>query len=107
MPKLNEQNSAGASTKEKLIDSITLIDEQLRKKNFSFARDSILQALIKFPSHPLLLDKLFIVDQRWNEPIVSGRFHLTVPSESDFSFLQQCYANEVFMEQLLPMGRRS
>ena len=85
---------------------VNIIDEQFRKKNYRHARDFILKALTNFPNHPLLLDRLFIVDQRWNLPIAGNKIHLVIPRESDFHFLQQCYANEEFMEQLLPMGRK-
>lgn len=92
--------------KSNLTDWVALINEQFHKKDYRHARDLILQGLVNFPNHPLLLDRLFIVDQCWNLPIASSRVHLTIPGESDFSFLQQCYANEEFMEQLLPMGRK-
>ena len=89
-----------------LTDWVTLIDDQLRGKDFKHARESILQGLTLFPDQHVLLDRLFIVDARWNKPLISNRIHLSIPSEEDFSFLQQCYENTSFMEQLLPMGRR-
>ncbi len=106
MPRHNESNNIEMSAKSNLAYWITLINEQFHKKDYRHARDLILQGLANFPNHPLLLDRLFIVDQRWSLPIAGGRVHLTIPGESDFSFLQQCYANEEFMEQLLPMGRK-
>ena len=86
---------------------ITLIDEKFREKSYQAARDFILQGLVNFPNHSILLDRLFIVDQRWSSPIAGNSIHLTIPGESDLPFLQQCFANEEFMEQLLPMGRRN
>ena len=58
---------------------INIIDEQFRKKNYRHARDFILKALTNFPNHPLLLDRLFIVDQRWNLPIAGNKIHLVIP----------------------------
>lgn len=95
------------SVKQNLDYWITLIDEKFREKNYQAARDFILQGLVNFPNRPILLDRLFIVDQRWCSPIASNSIHLTIPGESDLPFLQQCFANEEFMEQLLPMGRRN
>lgn len=86
---------------------ITLIDEKFREKNYQAARDFILQGLVSFPNHSILLDRLFIVDQRWCSPIAGNRIHMTIPEESDLPYLQQCFSNEEFMEQLLPMGRRN
>lgn len=103
----NEYNNIDLLSKPNLAYWITLINEQFLKKDYQHARNLILQGLVNFPSHPLLLDRLFIVDQRWSLPIASSRVHLTIPEESDFSFLQQCYANEEFMGQLLPMGRKN
>ena len=86
---------------------ITLIDEQFRKKDYRNARNFILKGLASFPHFPALLDRLFIVDQRWNSPIANKRIHLVIPDESDFPFLNQCYSNEEFMGQLLPMGHKN
>ena len=107
MPVHNEFDNIELSVKSNLANWIILINEQFHKKDYRHARDLILQGLVNFPSHPLLLDRLFIVDQRWSLPIAGSRVHLTIPEESDFSFLQQCYANEEFMGQLLPMGRKN
>lgn len=107
MPELDTLNTVETSSNEwNLTNWVALIDRQLREKNFKRARESILQGLTFFPDKPALLDRLFIIDQRWNMPLSSGRVHLCIPNEDDFSFLQQCYENASFMEQLLPMGRR-
>ncbi len=107
MLRLDEKSSVETSAESNLVYWMTLVDEQFRKKDFGRARDYILQGLAKFPYHPLLLDRLFIVDRRWNSPIACSKLRLAIPNESDFPFLQQCYANEEFMQQLLPMGRKS
>lgn len=107
MPGLDAlKTSELSSQKWSLTDLVTLIDDQLRGKDFKRARELILQGLIFFPDQHALLDRLFIVDARWNMPLFSNRIHLSLPGEDDFSFLQQCYENTSFMEQLLPMGRR-
>lgn len=95
------------SVKPNLDYWITIIDEKFREKNYQAARDFILQGLANFPNHSILQDRLFIVDQQWCLPISGNSIHLTILGESDFPFLQQCFANEEFMEQLLPMGRRN
>ncbi len=107
MSRHDEPNSGEISEKSNLAHWITLINAQFQKKDYRYARDLILQGLTNFPDHPQLLDRLFIVDQRWSLPIAGNKYYLTIPEESDFSFLQQCYANEAFMEQLLPMGRKN
>lgn len=107
MPGLEALNITEMPTKKRnLTDWLALVDEQFRHKDFKRARDLILQGLATFPNQHSLLDRLFIVDQRWNLPLSSNRIHLSIPCENDFSFLQQCYENESFMEQLLPMGRK-
>ncbi|MCE7913076.1 MAG: N-acetyltransferase [Nitrosomonas sp. PRO4] len=107
MSQLEELNSARMPTKPSAAEEwLSLVDEQFRKKDFKHARDVVLQGLKNFPNHPHLLDRLFIVDQRWDTPISGHKVHLTIPAEDDFPFLQQCYANDPFMEQLLPMGRK-
>ncbi|WP_295627335.1 GNAT family protein [uncultured Nitrosomonas sp.] len=106
MLELSEKNSTETFVNSNPIYWINLVDDQFRQKNFGRARDFIIQALANFPDHPVLLDRLFIVDQRWNSLIACNKIHLSTPAESDFSFLQQCYANEEFMEQFLPMGRK-
>ena len=83
-----------------------VIDEQFRKQDYRQARNLILQALPIFPDHAVLRDRLFMVDSRWSESVASRGIHLVTPSERDFSYLQQCYADEAFMQQLLPMGRK-
>ena len=62
--KLDVRNSADMSVKPNLNYWITLIDEKFREKNYQAARDFILQGLVNFPNHSILLDRLFIVDQR-------------------------------------------
>ena len=49
---------------------------------------------------------LLMVDSRWSEPFACRGIHLVTSSEKDFTYLQQCYADEAFMQQLLPIGRR-
>ena len=93
MLRLDEKSSVETSAESNLVYWMTLVDEQFRKKDFGRARDYILQGLAKFPYHPLLLDRLFIVDRRWNSPIACSKLRLAIPNESDFPFLQQCYAN--------------
>ena len=58
-----------------LTDWVTLIDDQLRGKDFKRARELILQGLTLFPDQHVLLDRLFIVDARWNKPLISNRIH--------------------------------
>ncbi|MCC7090336.1 N-acetyltransferase [Nitrosomonas sp. JL21] len=82
------------------------IDEQFRKQDYRQARNLILQALPIFPDHAMLRDRLLMVDSHWSEPIASRGIHLVTPDEHDFSYLQQCYADEAFMQQFLPMGRK-
>ncbi|WP_293007667.1 GNAT family protein [Nitrosomonas sp.] len=106
MSELSEKNSTEAFVNSNPIYWINLVDDQFRQKNFGHARDFIIQGLANFPDHSVLLDRLFIVDQRWNSLIACNKIHLSMPDESDFPFLQRCYANEEFMEQLLPMGRK-
>jgi len=106
MSKFEELNSARLPIKPSAAEWLSVVDEQFRNKDFKHARDYVLQGLENFPNHQQLLDRLFIVDQRWDIPISGRKIHLTIPAEDDFSFLQQCYANEVFMERFLPMGRR-
>ncbi|MDV6343980.1 GNAT family protein [Nitrosomonas sp. Is37] len=107
MLKLDKPNSAEAPAKSNLSYWLSLVDEQFRKKSYTLARDFILRGLVDFPNHPLLLDRLFIVDRQWNLPIAGNRIHLVIPKESDLSFFQQCYANAEFMDQFLPMGRKN
>lgn len=83
------------------------IDELFKQKNFQRAHDLIQLALAEFQNHPGLLDRLFIVDERWNSPLISNKIHLLIPETNDFQFLQQCYENSNFMEQFLPMGRKN
>jgi RimJ/RimL family protein N-acetyltransferase len=105
IPKLAEPKSALA--KSNLSYWITQVDEQFRKKDFNVARDLIFHGLVHFPNHPLLLDRLFIVNQHWNLPIAGNKIHLMIPKEEDLLFFQQCYANDEFIEQFLPMGRKN
>lgn len=95
------------SVKPNLDYWITLIDEKFREKNYKAARDFILQGLVSFPDQSILLDRLFIVDQRWCLPIAGNKIHLAIPGESDLPYLQQCFSDTEFMEQFLPMGRKN
>lgn len=106
MPQPDVPNSAPTPAKSNLSYWISLVDEQFRKKNYQLTRGFILQGLVNFPNNPLLLDRLFIVDQQWNLPLSGSRIHLVSPKESDLSFFQQCYANAEFMSLFLPMGRK-
>ena len=94
-------------TKQSLAFWIKAIDELFKQKNFLRAHDLIQLALTDFWNHPGLLDRLFIVDRQWNLPLISNKIHLLIPETNDFQFLQQCYGNNHFMEQFLPMGRKS
>ncbi|MBK7352973.1 MAG: hypothetical protein IPI97_06380 [Nitrosomonas sp.] len=90
-----------------LISWINAIDELFSQKNYKRAYELIQIALADFKDHPRLLDRWFIVNEKWNLPLISGKFHLLIPEEGDFQFLQQCYGNNDFMEQFLPMGRKN
>ncbi|GKS69455.1 hypothetical protein W03_14590 [Nitrosomonas sp. PY1] len=106
MSKSHTQNVSETQPKSNAIEWLALIDEQFRKQDYHQARNLILKALLIFPNYAVLLDRLLMVDPHWSKPIVSRGIHLAIPTESDFSFLQQCYDNEAFMQQLLPMGRK-
>lgn len=106
MTKLDTLNVSVMPPKWNVNQWLTMIDEQFRKQDYRRARDLILQALAIFPDYAMLRDRLLMVDSRWSEPVACRGIHLAIPSESDFSFLQQCYADEAFMQQLLPMGRK-
>ncbi len=99
--------NSNKSIKPSLASWTKAIDEFFRQKNFQYAHDLIQLALADFQNHPGLLDRLFIVDGRWNLPLISNRIHLLIPETNDFQFLQQCYENNDFMEQFLPMGRKN
>lgn len=85
---------------------LSAVDEQFRKKDYYQARNLILQALPIFPDYAVFRDRLLMVDSYWSEPLSSRSTHLVTPDEHDFSYLQRCYADEGFMQQLLPMGRK-
>ena len=106
MSKPNVLNANEIPPKWNVHQWLSAIDEQFRKHDYLQARNLILQALPIFPDLSVLRDRLLMVDSRWSEPVASRGIHLVTPSERDFSYLQQCYANEAFMQQLLPMGRK-
>lgn len=106
MQKPNVLNSGEAPQNWSVHQWLGMIDEQFRKQDYRQARYLILQALSIFPDCAVFRDRLLIVDSRWSQPIASAGIHLITPSEPDFSYLQQCYADETFMQQLLPMGRK-
>ncbi|MCC8996375.1 MAG: GNAT family N-acetyltransferase [Nitrosomonas sp.] len=106
MPKLETQNATAMPPKWGVNQWLAVIDEQFRKQDYRQARNLILQALPIFPDYAVLRDRLLMVDSRWSEPLACRGIHLVTPSEKDFTYLQQCYADEAFMQQLLPMGRK-
>ncbi len=106
MQKLNVLNVNEALPKWSVHQWLVAIDEQFRKQDYHQARNLILQAVPIFPDYAVFGDRLLMVDSRWSEPISSRGIHLVTPDEHDFSYLQQCYADEAFMQQLLPMGRK-
>ncbi len=106
MTKLDMLNMSVMPPKWNVNQWLTMIDEQFRKQDFRQARNLILQALAIFPDIAVFRDRLLMVDSHWSKPITCRGIHLVIPSESDFSFLQQCYDDEAFMQQLLPMGRK-
>jgi len=106
MPKLETQNATAMPPKWGANQWLAVIDEQFRKQDYRQARDLLLQALSIFPDHAVLRDRLLMVDSRWSETLSCRGTHLVTPSEKDFPYLQQCYTDEAFMQQLLPMGRK-
>ncbi len=106
MLKTNVLNASETPPKWNVHQWLGAFDEQFRKQDYRQARNLILQALSIFPDYSVLRDRLLMVDSQWSEPIVSRGIHLVTPGECDFAYLQQCYADEAFMQQLLPMGRK-